>query len=348
MVRKHVASSCRFGRTRGFTLVELLVVIAIIAVLVALLLPAVQAAREAARRMQCTNNLRQIALALINFETANRRLPETTPYPGDIVSTALKGIPWTVEIFPYFEEQALLEEIKKRGRDLPTSARSLLQQPTLKSIVESPLPGLICPTDPQASSPLLTRRGDSGTTNWNPISTTMNSYSVSIGPTNPDGCELCPKDGSRPQLWCCQGCSWGTQGPGGYNFCIDPITKKGDSAGMFTRYAKSYRLRHVKDGVSKTIMVGESIPSHSIFAGLYMLNVASISSQSVPLNWMESDNGAPRFAQWSRTMGFKSFHTGGALLAMGDGSTHFLQETIDHQVYAALGSKAAGDQGSIP
>jgi prepilin-type N-terminal cleavage/methylation domain-containing protein len=332
----------------GFTLVELLVVIAIIAILVALLLPAVQAAREAARRMQCTNNLRQVALAIINYESTNRRLPQVTPYPGDVIATALKGIPWTVEIFPYFEEQALLNEIRKRERELPSSARSLLQQPSLKTIIESPLPGLICPTDPQASSPLLTGRGDAGVANWNPSTSTMNSYSVSIGPTNPDGCELCPKDGTRPQLWCCQGCSWGTQGPGAYSFCIDNNTKKGDSAGMFTRYAKSYRLRHVKDGISKTIMAGESIPAHSIFSGLYMLNVASISSQSVPLNWLESDNGRPRFAQWSRTMGFKSYHPGGALMVMGDGSTHFLLETIDHQAYAALGSKAAGDQGTIP
>lgn len=337
---------CR--KRSGFTLVELLVVIAIIAILVALLLPAVQAAREAARRMQCTNNLRQVALAIINYESASRKLPQVTPYPGDIIPAALKGVPWTVLIFPFIEEQALLDEIRKRERELPTNARSLLQQPALKSIVESPLSGLICPTDSQASSPLLTGRGDPGTNNWNPTASVMNSYSVSIGPTNPDGCELCPRDGNRPQLWCCQGCSWGTQPHGAYPFCVDPSAKKGDAAGMFTRYAKSYRLRHVKDGLSKTIMAGESINSHSIFAGLYMLNVASIASQSVPLNWLESDLGRPRFAQWSRTMGYKSFHPGGALMVMGDGSTHFLTETIDHQAYGALGSKAAGDQGSLP
>src|SRR5688572_15940916 len=91
-------------RIHGFTLVELLVVIAIIGILVALLLPAVQAAREAARRAQCQNNVKQIALALHEFHTAHNRLPQATYYNHS-------GIPhvgglWTVLIMPYIEEQS--------------------------------------------------------------------------------------------------------------------------------------------------------------------------------------------------------------------------------------------------
>src|ERR1044072_3020233 len=92
----------------AFTLVELLVVIAVIGILVALLLPAVQAAREAARRGQCANNMRQLAIGLINYENAKKYLP-----PGG-VSQGDGGIPsgavWSIFILPYVEEQALYDK----------------------------------------------------------------------------------------------------------------------------------------------------------------------------------------------------------------------------------------------
>ncbi len=102
----------------AFTLVELLVVIAIIGVLVSLLLPAVNSAREAARRTQCTNNIRQMGLAVTNYESANRRLP-----PGDVRDYFLDGNgicctgidsqgTWVTLIFPYMEESAAYEQIK--------------------------------------------------------------------------------------------------------------------------------------------------------------------------------------------------------------------------------------------
>jgi prepilin-type N-terminal cleavage/methylation domain-containing protein/prepilin-type processing-associated H-X9-DG protein len=90
----------RFARVRGFTLVELLVVIAIIGVLVALLLPAVQAAREAARRSQCANNLRQTGLAFLNYESAKRTYP-----PGDeYVGKQKRGAPMRFTMLPFFEQ----------------------------------------------------------------------------------------------------------------------------------------------------------------------------------------------------------------------------------------------------
>jgi prepilin-type N-terminal cleavage/methylation domain-containing protein/prepilin-type processing-associated H-X9-DG protein len=99
----------------AFTLVELLVVIAIIGVLVALLLPAVQAAREAARRQQCMNNLRQQMLGLINYESAKGRLPSAFDFPKTANPAALSNVQigwnWAIRILPYVEQQALFTRI---------------------------------------------------------------------------------------------------------------------------------------------------------------------------------------------------------------------------------------------
>src|ERR1700759_3805466 len=109
----------RNRRRSGFTLIELLVVIAIIAVLIALLLPAVQAAREAARRMQCVNNLKQIGLAMHDYQSSNNSLPY-----------GMKGCcwgTWLIPILPYIEQQALFNSWNAYGNNANSAADTPLR-----------------------------------------------------------------------------------------------------------------------------------------------------------------------------------------------------------------------------
>ena len=115
---------------------------------------------------------------------------------------------------------------------------------------------------------------------------------------------------------------------------------------MFVRYPTAYKFSQVTDGVSKTVMAGETIPAHNVFNGLYNLNFP-VASHSIPINVMESDNGNPQYLDWSCVSGFKSYHSGGAHFVMGDASVHFISDSIDLFIFAALGTRAQGDVASL-
>lgn len=309
----------------GFTLVELLVVIAIIGTLVALLLPAVQAAREAARRMRCSNNLKQIALALHNYEDTHKRLPYGTPG-----CCTPDGSNWVVSIFPHIELTALQNKLDLGGnfKNTPQNAAAIGEV--------TRLPTFICPTDPAANKPVVARYAH----NITPAH--MLWYPASMGPTHMDDCPFCPP-GTTPSEtnYCCQGWNFGTQAGGGF--------PAGTFSGMFGRTAHAIRLSEVADGLSNTWMVGETLPGHCTFMGVFSQNFPT-SGTGIPLGTMEDRGvGKPEEGQkWYRSCGYKSLHPAGANFALGDASVRFVMNNIDYKLYNEIGTRAGGETAPVP
>jgi prepilin-type processing-associated H-X9-DG protein len=204
---------------------------------------------------------------------------------------------------------------------------------------------LICPSDLE-ESPILERRGDStsnpGLSGYrgNPDVSMGLWYPVSIGPTDPNGCsEFCPP-GER---YCCQGCSFGTNGIEANGQCNSLYADS--AAGMFSRFPVGYRLAEIADGLSQTIMAGETIPSHSAYNGAFCINFP-LASTTIPLNTLRSDGGSGQSMLWRAASGFKSRHPGGANFLLGDASVTFFPESIDYRVFNELGSRAGGETAS--
>jgi prepilin-type N-terminal cleavage/methylation domain-containing protein len=328
---KKLVRSKRRIALAGFTLVELLVVIAIIGVLVALLLPAVQAAREAARRSQCKNNLHQVGLALLNFESSKGSLPAGSGY----TRPEPKGN-WVVGAAPYFEQTAVFShydftKYSNEGSNLQLAATTVI-------------PMLVCPSDEESSQPILSNRRQGAGSHNPPVAQGL-WYTGSMGPTIPDLCDF-DTPGSDTYRFTCLGCSFGTLWPDGTTLTpCSAVHQTGSSdscAGMICRRHEGTKLRQVSDGLSDTIMVGETLPTHWVWNCVFCDNFP-VSSTHIPLNTMIRSDTPTNFQKIS---GFKSAHASGAQFVMGDGSVQFLSETIDYLVYNYLGSRAGGE--SIP
>lgn len=304
--------------SRGFTLIELLVVIAIIAVLIALLLPAVQQAREAARRTQCKNKMKQIGLALHNYHDTHNVFPpggtsnnSTSPAnfcQGGGSATTYSLAPWTVHVLPFLDDAARynefdlnypvisIQDIAAFGNGHAGNRTAWLRGNEKYN----------CPSDPNSA-----RNG------------TNNYFGVQGG--NSNSCK-----GTSTERW------W-------------------EKTGMLF-HNSSVRMRDVTDGTSNVLLLGETkyqSTKDANLSGMQFYRWASsdwfhsngspsqvasaaiqINSQPAPITSSNSFN--------AQTRTFGSFHTGGCHFTMADGSVHFFSENMDAGVYQGVGVRSDG------
>ncbi len=342
------------ARNRGFTLIELLVVIAIIAVLIALLLPAVQQAREAARRSQCKNNMKQLGLALHNYESSHSTFPPSRFDPKTCIGTAYSPgtgdcntvpanqtsyISWTVMCLPYMD-QANMYNIYNPNQPWWDSSNL--------PVVSKPLPVYTCPSTP------TTTRFDPV---WGPklAGLATGSAAGDYGSMN----EI------KKAYYTGNG--------------LTDLSGTAAVQGVLAKPPYTARIRDVSDGTSNTIMVVESAGKPDAWVYAKIMTAAGYTgsdskaqakiTQSGTVNynhdgtgWADPDaglslDGTTRsatdpsgFTLGGRSMvngtnvsEVYSFHVGGAHVCMGDGSVRFISESVSYITFGALCTRQGGE-----
>lgn len=339
---------------RAFTLVELLVVIAIIGVLAGLLLPAIMQAREAARRLTCTSNIRQIAIASMSYEYSYKRFPLTYGYISmfrDPASYGARNLTWITTLLPHMEQQQLYNVIDL-NYDVSNDPRTFLNGGTLENppqqsntwIAKQSLPTFRCPSDATSRQPLQKRsnrdqrnqsyatqsyKGVAGSNwGWGNFTTMGTAFNV--------------------------GRSGASDGNG-----LD------DGNGMFFRQfffdantpIASTQIESVLDGLSNTFMFGEVVGEYCVH-NWWFWNNGVTGTTGVPLNapaqcLPATLNLSPKSRaaliqcdwDWNHNYSFASQHVGGGNFALGDCRVVFISDSIDLDIYRAMGAIAEGMPG---
>ena len=309
----------------GFTLIELLVVIAIIAILIGLLLPAVQKVREAAARLTCTNNLKQIGLAVMNYESTYKHYPMCR-----VSNTGARAIYGNsnrslfVMLLPYIEQEALYKKYESIYAPFPTTTganRRDWDHVDMTSVYQTKVKNFICPSNP---GPTV----DSGTSNNAFTNASTSDYNVM------NGVEL-------------------ANAPNAYTMGLIPYTMDDGSRRGMLDFTAPTTPASITDGTSNTLLVVEDAgrPSRyakgKIQAGLRSSGAAWADNDGTfTLHGFSTDGltqGGPCAINCNNSNEVYSFHTGGANVVFGDGSVRFFKENISIGIVAAVITKSNGE-----
>jgi prepilin-type N-terminal cleavage/methylation domain-containing protein/prepilin-type processing-associated H-X9-DG protein len=303
----------------GFTLIELLVVIAIIGVLIALLLPAVQKVRAAANRIQCSNNLKQIALGCHNYHDTYKRLPTSTLCN---VAQDQNDRNWSflARILPFMEQDNLYREANIPNN---TIVQSQVQ-------IAYPIQTFLCPSDPVSNEgPRTLDPCDgfllAGLTNYKGVSG-ANWGGGPVGSPNWWGTD--PRWINSDLKNNYSGIDFGD----GVFWCQD----------IFAGDRRTLRLTDITDGTSNTFMLGEALASKTV-DDMWAHALDVIGTCAVDPNATRPDGTDYDPNDWSNVYGFSSLHSGGLQFAYADGSVHFIGNDIPRAVYRALATRASGE-----
>jgi prepilin-type N-terminal cleavage/methylation domain-containing protein len=329
--------NCRHRKIRGFTLVELLVVIAIIGILVALLLPAIQAAREAARRSQCINNMKQFTIAALNYENAKKQLPKLyTWLPPHVGPADNADIGFHIYLLPYMEYQSVYDtydftlswgENTKNGKAGATN-----------------IPELLCPTAPSAGERALDFTPTPNPAQGHPQSG-FTDYAVD-GRISPSAQCLITGTGIKDRP------DWSGLFTGVDEYKND---HPGPCApGPLKNQSGKTTLKQTIDGLSHTVMFTEDAgrPDYykyrvkTPYTGQPTIAVTGGRWASPDQEYWSDEITSTSMINVDNDNEIYSFHAGGAMFSFGDGSVHFVSDDTDLDIQISIITRAGEDSTS--